>query len=130
MSEFSVRNGYLENESLNIVNKFWGFEIILVNRKEYCGKLLLLNKGASSSLHCHKVKQETFYCLEGQAILMVEGKTYDLNPMASAKTIFPNEYHKFEGVSRTAILEISTHHNDSDVERKELSKSGRKSWKL
>jgi mannose-6-phosphate isomerase-like protein (cupin superfamily) len=120
----------MKKEERQFIKKVWGYEIILVNCEEYCGKLLLLNKGAISSLHCHHNKKETFYCLEGQAVLTIDGKTFDLNDMASAKTIFPNEYHQFEGLARTSLLEISTHHDDNDVERKEPSKAGRNSWKL
>jgi len=111
-----------EKEPRVEVKKVWGHELWLVNRPEYCGKLLFVNRGSVSSYHCHKVKQETFTCLEGRAKLTVEGKDYDLNAMAGSKTIFPGEYHKFEAFIKTVILEVSTFHNDNDVIRKDESK--------
>ena len=99
------------------VLKKWGEELWLVNNDKYCGKLLMLKKGAESSYHCHKIKQETFYCLEGAAKLKVEGEDYDLVSSARPKTILPGEFHSFKGYAPTVILEISTHHDDSDVER-------------
>ena len=116
-------------ETRTVVSKVWGFEIWVVNRVEYCGKLLLLNKNATSSYHCHRLKTETFYCLEGQALLTIEGTEYDLNPVARAKTITPGEFHSFKGLAKTVLLEVSTHHDDTDVERKTESKPGQRSWK-
>ncbi len=116
-------------EDKKLVPKVWGYELWIVNRPEYCSKILMLNEGATCSYHCHRNKTETFYCMEGRAELTIEGQSYDLNPFARAKTIFPGEYHKFKGLMKTAILETSTHHEDTDVERKEESIKGRNSWK-
>lgn len=117
-------------EERQLVKKVWGYEVWLVNRPEYCGKFLLVNRDAESSYHCHRQKTETFYCMEGQAILTVENEEYDLNPSARSKTIFPGEFHKFRALGKTALLEVSTHHDDNDVERKEDSKPGKNSWRL
>lgn len=104
-------------EAFNEVEKVWGEEIWLVNRPEYCGKLLVLDKGAQSSYHYHKKKQETFYCIEGYAVLTVEDKEYMLAPFARPKTIFPNEKHMFRGITEAVILEVSTQHDEADVYR-------------
>ena len=45
------------------VKKVWGKELWIVNCDKYCGKLLYLDKGATSSYHYHKEKQETFYVI-------------------------------------------------------------------
>lgn len=108
-------------EPLITVDKVWGEEIWLVNRKEYCSKLLVLDKEAQSSYHYHKKKQETFYCIEGYAVLTVEGKEYMLAPFTRPKTILPNERHMFRGITETVVLEVSTTHDENDVFR--LSKS-------
>jgi len=99
------------------VKKTWGKELWIVNCPEYCGKLLYLDKRAQSSYHYHRQKKETFYCLEGQAALTIEGKDYMLNPFARPKTIQPGMRHSFLGLTDCIILEISTHHDDSDVVR-------------
>ncbi len=107
------------------VKKVWGYELWLVNNDEYCGKLLLIDRDAESSYHRHKKKRETFYCFGGQVTLTVEGKDYELSPMARAKTILPGEYHKFKAACKSVLIEISTHHEDDDSYRQTASKSGK-----
>jgi D-lyxose ketol-isomerase len=56
-------NTYMDE---GIISKQWGYEKILVNCVEYCGKiLLLLPNGKASSVHYHRKKKETFHVLEG-----------------------------------------------------------------
>lgn len=113
-------------EQIKKVKKVWGREVWLVNCDEYCGKLLYLDKGAVSSMHYHEVKKETFYALSGQTALTIEGKDYMLNPASRPKTIYPGQKHQFRGLSDgIIILEISTHHDDSDVIRLSASKGAK-----
>lgn len=114
----------MKKESFKEVEKVWGQEIWLVNRAEYCAKLLILNRNAESSYHAHEKKTETFWPIEGYAVLTVEGKEYTLAPFARPKTIEPGEKHKFRGVTEAIILEVSTTHDDSDVVRFSESKPG------
>lgn len=107
------------------VTKVWGREAWLVNCDKYCGKLLYLDKGASSSVHLHPIKQETFYVLEGQVGLMIDGRDYMLNPFSRPKTVYPGQKHQFIGLSNAVMLEISTHHSEDDVVRLTQSKPGR-----
>ena len=111
----------MKKESLITVDKVWGEEIWLVNRPEYCSKLLLIDRNAESSLHYHKTKQETFFAIEGYALLTIENNEYTLAPFTRAKTIFPGEKHKFKGITEAVIVEISTQHVEEDVVR--LTKS-------
>ena len=101
-----------------IIPKVWGHEKIIINCDKYCGKLLYLDKGACSSVHYHKKKQETFYALSGQSWLYLEGEEYMLNKFAGPKTVLPGQKHLFHGLSDDAvILEISTYHSEDDVVR-------------
>ena len=109
-------------EDFKTIEKAWGEEIILVNCLEYSSKLLILDRDAVSSYHYHPQKKETFYCIEGYALLTIEGKEYKLAPFLRPKTIFPNEKHKFRGISEAVLLEVSTHHEDTDVFRLTESK--------
>jgi len=104
-------------ETIKEVKKAWGRELIIVNCDKYCGKLLYLDRGAESSYHKHINKQETFFCLEGQAALVIEGKDYMLNPYSRPKTILPGALHSFMGLTSAVIIEFSTPHDDSDVYR-------------
>lgn len=109
-------------EELVEVKKAWGKEIVVVNR-EYCGKLLCIDKGARSSLHSHPTKRETMYCLCGTVSLTSGGKDYLLTSVSRPKTIEPGEYHSFYGVTKAIILEVSTH-DDGEVERLNQSEPG------
>lgn len=113
-------------ENIIEVPKVWGTEKIIVNCPLYCGKLLYLDKGAESSYHYHQQKQETFYCLEGQTGLTIEGRDYMLNPSSRAKTIKPGQRHSFKGITKAIIIEFSTHHDDRDVVRLTQSKASPK----
>ena len=48
------------------VPKGWGYEDWIVNKEEYCGKLLFFKKGKSCSWHYHNLKDETFYVHKGE----------------------------------------------------------------
>ncbi|KKL28251.1 hypothetical protein LCGC14_2377010 [marine sediment metagenome] len=106
------------------VKKVWGKESWVVNNREYCGKLLEVDKGAKSSFHRHRKKRETFYCLNGRVILTVKNEKHVLIPENDAVTIERGQWHKFIGYEDSMLLEVSTHHSDEDVERKSESEVG------
>jgi len=110
---------------MQVVGKAWGEEHIIVNCPEYCGKLLYIDKGAISSLHKHLKKKETFFCLEGQVALTIEGKDYMLNPYSRPKTIHPGQVHSFMGITDAVMIEFSTRHDDKDVYRLTESKGAK-----
>lgn len=112
---------------MNVVEKVWGSETVIVNR-EYCGKILNLKKGYRCSIHYHKKKDETFYILSGKVLferkgdfgatdkehIMLPGYTVHIAPFIS---------HRFTGLVDSTIIEFSTHDEDSDSYR--LTKSER-----
>mgnify|MGYP001052504069 CR=1 FL=1 len=106
---------------MKIVDKYWGREIWLVNCDKYCGKILELNPGYVSSYHHHKIKQETFYCLEGSFTLILDSKEIQVSQGMEPITVMPGQYHSFGTQTPTRILEISTKHDDIDVYRRTLS---------
>lgn len=53
-------------EDMEYINKVWGYELIVTNNEEYCGKIMGFNKGHSSSVHYHKLKKETFLLKRGK----------------------------------------------------------------
>ncbi len=103
--------------NIETVDKVWGREVWIVNEPEYCCKFLYLNKDAQSSLHYHKTKKETFYSLNGQVALHIEGRDYMLGPTSRPKTVLPHQKHQFWGITDAIILEVSTHHSEGDVVR-------------
>lgn len=111
----------MQKETMKMIDKVWGRELWIVNCDKYCGKLLMLVKGCTSSYHYHKKKQETFFCTNGEVALTIDGKDYMLSPFSRPKTIMPNQKHKFYAITNATILEISTEHDDKDVFRLEES---------
>jgi mannose-6-phosphate isomerase-like protein (cupin superfamily) len=108
-----------------VVPKAWGREVWLVNNELYCLKELHISPGWQCSLHRHRVKDETFVMSCGEVQVSVE--TPDGRFEASLK---PGEavripvgcYHRFSSRTGGVLLEVSTHHDDEDVEREEPSR--------
>jgi len=120
----------LKTRKAKEIKKVWGEEVEIVNIKEnnYCGKFLRYNNGWSSSLHMHRLKNETFYVLGGTF------KFEYLKGKSQKKTTWlfsPNEiidipkgvYHRLTALSEGClIIEFSNYHSDEDVYRLEESK--------
>ncbi len=105
------------------VKKVWGKEIWIKNDEKYCMKEMTLNKGYQCSLHCHKVKTETFYIAKGKVNLQIEEKELKDNILyfGDYYHINPGVYHRFIGLEDSIIIECSTKHSDDDSYRKKLS---------
>ena len=101
------------------VKKVWGKEIWIENR-DYCGKRLIVNKGFRCSMHFHKNKHETFYLISGRILMEMGDKKYIMRPGHSI-FIKPNTKHRFTGLEDSEIMEFSTHHEDSDSYRDNVS---------
>ena len=101
------------------VPKVWGKETWIVNR-DYCGKKLMLNKGFRCSMHYHKLKDETFYILSRKILLEIGMKKHIMLP-GNSMLIKPGQKHRFTGLEDSEIIEFSTHHDDSDSYRDEVS---------
>ena len=116
-------------EEREYIARGWGFEEYLVNCDKYCAKLLWITPGYQSSLHYHSIKQETFIALEG--IIQVEYFPYPdkhvfttlLGNRRDTLTLTPGTPHRFWSVNGNGglVLEVSTHHDDTDVTRLEPS---------
>ena len=97
------------------VEKTWGFESIFVTNDKYSGKFLMFAKaGDETSMHFHKEKHETFYCMGGRfeikltktedgtvySVFLKEGDTLTLEPLT------PHQIIALENDS--VLLEVST----------------------
>ena len=95
------------------VEKGWGHELIWATNDKYCGKLLKFNKGAKFSMHFHAEKDETWYVLDGQFIVLyidtvdASIREAQLNPGDTwrNKALLP---HQIVCVSEGTIIEVST----------------------
>jgi len=106
------------------VKKIWGHEIWLANNdpNDYCGKILHINAGQTTSMHYHMDKHETFYVLKGslelelldtrdgekQLVCLEEGDGYEIER---------GQPHQLGASIDTDIIEISTFHRDEDSHR-------------
>jgi quercetin dioxygenase-like cupin family protein len=108
---------------MKTVSKGWGYELWIVNKKEYCGKLLYFYKGKRMSYHMHLLKDETFYIQSGKVIL----KYSDGDDISKAEEvilipgmsfyIYPGLRHQIIALENSEIFEFSTQHFDEDSYR-------------
>jgi mannose-6-phosphate isomerase-like protein (cupin superfamily) len=109
--------------SSKIVPKGWGHEVWIVNKEEYCGKLLYLKEGKKCSWHYHKLKDETFYLQSGKILL----KYLDSDDIDSAEEVIlsPGDSfyipiglrHQMFAFENSELFEFSTQHFDEDSNR-------------
>jgi D-lyxose ketol-isomerase len=127
------------------IAKNWGGERVLDNREEYCCKILNVVRNKRLSVHYHLDKIETFYLLSGKVIIkffddyermleIIEKEGYDKMTqdvkekivelmetiiLEPDSTFFcpPGRVHQLIGVYDSKIIEVSTHHKDSDSYR-------------
>ena len=105
------------------VDKGWGHEKWIVNKPEYCGKLLFFNKGKRCSWHYHKIKDEVFYLQSGK--LMVYYSDKDDLSKADQVILCPGDSfyvyvglrHQMIALEDSELFEFSTQHFDSDSNR-------------
>lgn len=111
-----------------IVPKGWGREVILANLPLYCGKLLCFTKGQRFSSHFHDLKNESFYVLSGR----IRFSHFDpANADKLSRELGPGEVvdiprlcvHQVEAIEESVVIEVSTHHEDSDSYRVEKGAS-------
>ena len=108
---------------MKFVEKGWGHELWVVNKPEYCGKLLYFNKGKKCSWHHHKVKDEVFYLQSGKLLV----KYSDQDDIEKAEEIilesgqnfyvYPGLRHQMLALEDSELFEFSTEHYDSDSYR-------------
>ena len=108
---------------IEFVSKGWGYEKVVCNTEEYCGKLLYFVKGKKCSFHYHKLKDETFYLQSGK-ILLTYGDTDNINEASQIILekgdkfhIYRELRHQMLALEDTELFEFSTQHFDNDSYR-------------
>jgi mannose-6-phosphate isomerase-like protein (cupin superfamily) len=108
---------------IKFVPKGWGYEKWIVNKKEYCGKILWLAKDKKCSWHYHKLKDEVFYIRKGK-LKVRYGLNHDI--LKCDETILepgdnfyvpPLLVHQMLALEDTEMLEFSTQHFEEDSYR-------------
>jgi mannose-6-phosphate isomerase-like protein (cupin superfamily) len=108
---------------IKFVKKGWGYEKWIVNKSEYCGKLLFFEKGKKCSWHKHVLKDEVFYLQSGRMIVRY-GEDDDIEKSEELMLeagmnfyIYPGLRHQMEALENSELFEFSTEHFDSDSYR-------------
>ena len=107
------------------IKKEWGHEVWLANneKENYCGKILSIKAGKSTSMHFHANKHESFYVLEGSLFIhTVDTQTTEITlhcVEAGERFVMDRVVpHKLEAQDGPVkFIEISTFHQDSDSDR-------------
>lgn len=108
----------------HVEQKSWGWEKWIVNNDLYCGKILYFRQGKHSSMHFHRDKHETMYCLKGRFVIrFIDTKTGLSEEVfllcGDSVVIPPCTVHEIMGLDpdMNELLEVSTHHENADSYR-------------
>ncbi|HRP30474.1 MAG TPA: cupin domain-containing protein [Agriterribacter sp.] len=102
------------------VNKNWGFELWIVNKPAYCGKLLHFIKGKKCSWHKHIEKDETFYVHSGKLQVKygysenIEDAHEIILEAGDNFYVPPTLVHQIIALEDTDMFEFSTMHKEED----------------
>ena len=121
---FRVAKVSLQTDDITYVPKGWGYEKWVVNKQEYCGKLLFFFKGKKCSWHYHKLKDETFYIQSGKIKLLWSNDSTDKSKAnitiltkGDVWHVEIGQYHQMIALEDTELFEFSTEHFDEDSHR-------------
>ena len=108
---------------IKFVSKGWGFEKWIVNKPEYCGKLLYFAKGKRCSWHYHEIKDEVFYLQSGKLVVKYsDGDDLDkseeliMNPGDNFH-VYIGLRHQMIALEDSELFEFSTQHFEDDSYR-------------
>jgi len=95
------------------VPKGWGHEEIWVTNDKYCSKFMHFNKGAKFSMHFHREKEETWYVMSGEFLVLwinTDNAEMDRKILRAGDTWHnePLKPHQLYCEKEGTILEVST----------------------
>jgi quercetin dioxygenase-like cupin family protein len=111
----------MNSNDMKFVPKGWGFEKWIVNKEEYCGKVLYFFKDKRCSFHYHKLKDETFYVQSGKILLRYSDTDEPEHEVILNRGdnfhIYRGLRHQMIALDNTELFEFSTQHFDEDSYR-------------
>jgi mannose-6-phosphate isomerase len=109
----------MSKQTVQRVEKPWGYEIIWAKATGYVGKLLHIRRGHRLSLQYHRVKEETVFLQRGEMTLLLEDERGEMQEMrlrpGDAFHILPGRKHRMIALEDCDVLEASTNHLDDVV---------------
>ena len=106
------------SETVNRIEKAWGYELHWAKTDRYVGKVLHVTAGHALSLQYHNVKDETIYLYTGRMFFEIEVdgvlKGTEMKPGESVH-VAPKTVHRMTAIDDCDILEVSTPELDDVV---------------
>lgn len=99
------------SESLNRVEKPWGYELWWAHTDRYVGKLIHIERGHALSLQYHNRKDETIFVFRGRILFeRKEGENlvaHEMGPGAAVRVV-PLTVHRMTAIEDADVFEVST----------------------
>ncbi len=109
----------MAKQTIQRVEKPWGYELIWAKTKDYVGKVLHINKGHKLSLQYHREKEETVIVAKGKMCLVFENEQGTLEEIllneGEAHHIPVGRKHRMVAVEDCDVYEVSTPQLDDVV---------------
>jgi mannose-6-phosphate isomerase len=106
-------------QTIQRVEKPWGYELIWAKTGDYVGKILHINKGHKLSLQYHKVKEETILVHTGKMLFVFEDEKGMMQeiPLSAGEAhhIPTGRKHRMIAVEDCDVFEVSTPQLDDVV---------------
>lgn len=102
----------MSKQSIQRVEKPWGYELIWARTEDYVGKILHIKKGHKLSLQYHREKEETILVYSGKMTFVFENEQGELQeiPMSAGEAhhIPVGKKHRMIAVEDCDVFEVST----------------------
>ena len=109
----------MAKQTIERVEKPWGYELIWARTKDYVGKILHINRGHKLSLQYHQIKEETIFLSSGKMILVFENAQGELQEVhmsaGEAHHIPVGRKHRMIAVEDCDVFEVSSPQLDDVV---------------
>lgn len=106
-------------QTIQRVDKPWGYELIWAKTTDYVGKILFIHKAHRLSLQYHLEKEETLFLASGRMILVFENESGQLEEIhlyaGEAHHIPPGKKHRMIALEDCQVFEVSTPQLDDVV---------------
>jgi len=90
------------------MNKHWGHEIVWADAEKYSGCMLVIKEGERTPYIYHKIRDKTYFVLEGSISFTIEGKASILEA-GERIHIPPKIMHRMHALKTDAtVLEVGT----------------------
>jgi mannose-6-phosphate isomerase-like protein (cupin superfamily) len=109
----------MAKQTIQRVDKPWGYELIWAKTGDYVGKVLHINQGHRLSLQYHRIKEETIRVATGKMLLLIENDSGHMDEVTllagDAHHIPTGKKHRMVALEDCDVYEVSTPQLDDVV---------------